>query len=257
MKDAKAYMRKKRKKQKTKSIKGETLISAMDEEAIPPYRGGMAVVVGMVSQKGGVGKSTLSRLVAREYALAGWTVKIADLDISQGTSFHWQSRRLRAGIEPAIAVERFGTVEQALKIAAHYDLLILDGPPHSTAGTLKIAAASLLAILPTGLSLDDLEPSILLAHELRKREIQAGKIAFALCRVGDSEPEIEEAREYIAAAGYRALAGSLPEKTAYRRASDEGRSLAETRFPSLNKRSDELAQGIVDLVTQMQKGKSG
>ncbi len=147
----------------------------------------MAVIVGMVSQKGGVGKSTLSRLVAREYALAGWTVKIADLDVSQGTSFNWQSRRLQAGIEPAIPVERFGTVEQALKIGSHYDLLILDGPPHSTAGTLKIAAASLLTILPTGLSLDDLEPSVLLAHELRKREIKAAKIAFALSRVGDSE----------------------------------------------------------------------
>ena len=48
----------------------------------------MAVTIGMVSQKGGVGKSTLSRLVAREYALAGWNVKIADLDVSQGTSFN-------------------------------------------------------------------------------------------------------------------------------------------------------------------------
>jgi chromosome partitioning protein len=208
----------------------------MDEETLSFYCLIMAVVIGMVSQKGGVGKSTLSRLVAREYALAGWTVKIADLDVSQGTSFNWQSRRLQAG--------------------THYDLLILDGPPHSTAGTLKIAAASLLTILPTGLSLDDLEPSVLLAHELRKREIEAEKIAFALSRVGDSESEIHEAREYIAEAGYRVLAGSLPEKTAYRRASDEGRSLTETRFASLNKRSDELAQGIVDLVTQMQKGKA-
>ena len=103
----------------------------------------MAVIVGMVSQKGGVGKGTLSRLVAREYALAGWTVKIADLDVSQGTSFNWQSRRLQSDIEPAIPVERFGSVEQALKISDHYDLLILDGPPHSTAGTLKIAAAPL------------------------------------------------------------------------------------------------------------------
>jgi chromosome partitioning protein len=228
----------------------------MDEETLSFYCLIMAVVIGMVSQKGGVGKSTLSRLVAREYALAGWTVKIADLDVSQGTSFNWQSRRLQAGIEPIIPVERFGTVEQALKTGTHYDLLILDGPPHSTAGTLKIAAASLLTILPTGLSLDDLEPSVLLAHELRKREIEAEKIAFALSRVGDSESEIHEAREYIAEAGYRVLAGSLPEKTAYRRASDEGRSLTETRFASLNKRSDELAQGIVDLVTQMQKGKA-
>lgn len=215
----------------------------------------MSLIVGVVSQKGGVGKSTLARLVAREYALAGWSVKIADLDVSQGTSFNWQSRRLQSGLEPVIAVERFGSVEQALKIGDHYDLVILDGPPHSTAGTLKIADASLLTILPTGLSLDDLEPSVLLAHELRKRGTSAGKIVFALSRVGDSESEIEEAREYIQQAGYGVLPGSLPEKTAFRRASDEGRSLTETRFPSLNKRSDEMAQGIVDRITHLQKGK--
>ena len=39
----------------------------------------MAIFLGIVSQKGGVGKSTLARLVAREYAEAGWDVKIADL----------------------------------------------------------------------------------------------------------------------------------------------------------------------------------
>ena len=162
----------------------------------------MSLIVGVVSQKGGVGKSTLARLVAREYALAGWGVKIADLDVSQGTSFNWQSRRLQSGLEPIIAV---------------------DGPPHSTAGTLKIAGACLLTILPTGLSLDDLEPSVLLAHELRKRGTPSSKIVFALSRVGDSESEIQEAREYIQQAGYSVLPGSLPEKTAFRRASDEGR----------------------------------
>lgn len=35
--------------------------------------------------------------------------------------------QLQPGIEPPIPVERFGTVEQALKIGNHYDLLILDG----------------------------------------------------------------------------------------------------------------------------------
>src|SRR5829696_7085799 len=165
----------------------------------------MTVVIGMVSQKGGVGKSTLARLAAREFATSGWNVKIADLDVSQGTSFNWQARRLQNPIEPAVAVERFGTVEQALRVVTHYDLLILDGPPHSTVGTLRIAEGSDLVILPTGLSLDDLEPSVLLAHEMIKKGIPRSRIVFALCRVGDSESEIAEARDYIAQAGYTIL----------------------------------------------------
>jgi chromosome partitioning protein len=213
----------------------------------------MAIFIGMVSQKGGVGKSTLARLVAREYAKAEWTVKIADLDVSQGTSFNWQARRLQSEITPVIPVERFGTVEQALKIGAQYDLVILDGPPHSTAGTLKIAEAAAMVVLPTGLSLDDLEPSVLLAHELVKKGTTRAKISFALCRVGESEPEISEARSYIEQAGYTVLKGEIPEKTAYRRASDEGRTLTETRFPTLNGRSDLLVQSIVNHLDKLQK----
>jgi chromosome partitioning protein len=55
----------------------------------------MAFVVAMVSQKGGVGKSTLARLLAREFAAQEWNVKIGDLDISQGASFQWRARRLQ------------------------------------------------------------------------------------------------------------------------------------------------------------------
>jgi chromosome partitioning protein len=213
----------------------------------------MAVIVGVVSQKGGVGKSTIARLIAREFAVNNWNVKIADLDVSQGTSYHWQARRLQNAVEPAVAVERFGTVEQALKIAPHYDLLVLDGPPHSTAGTLRIAESSDLVVLPTGLSLDDLQPSVLLAHEMVKKGIPSSRIVFAICRVGDSESEIGEAREYITGAGYQALPGTIPEKIAYRRASDEGRTLTETRFPTLNERGDQIAQAVADRITAHQK----
>jgi chromosome partitioning protein len=214
----------------------------------------MALLIGLVSQKGGVGKSTLARLIAREYAAAGWRVKIADLDVAQGTSFAWQGRRLQRGLEPVIPVERFGTVEQALKVGDHYDLVILDGAPRGSAATLRIAEACHLTVLPTGLALDDLEPSVLLAHELVKKGVDASKLAFALCRVGDSEVELAEARVYLGQAGYAVLAGAVPEKIAYRRASDEGRTLTETRFASLNARGDALAQSIVDQVTKLERG---
>ncbi|MGI2299158.1 hypothetical protein [Candidatus Cardinium hertigii] len=42
----------------------------------------MAVLIGIVSQKGGVGKSMLSRLLATEYARVNWSVLIADMDNS-------------------------------------------------------------------------------------------------------------------------------------------------------------------------------
>jgi chromosome partitioning protein len=213
----------------------------------------MTVMIGMVSQKGGVGKSTLSRLVAREYAAAGWEVKIADLDISQGTSTDWKQRREQHRLQPEVAVEPFRTVGQALKVASLYDLLVFDGPPHSMAGTLEIARASNFVVLPSGLSLDDLKPTMLLAHELVEAGIDTDRIVVALCRVGDRENEIEEARAYIRKAGYACLKGSLPEKTAYRRASDEGRAVSEVTFPTLRERAEEITQNVIDRIGELER----
>lgn len=211
------------------------------------------VIISIVSHKGGVGKSTLAHLIAREYANAGWTVKIADLDVGQGTSFNWQGRRLQNEVQPVIPVERFGSVEQATKFTAALDLLIIDAPPNSNTGTLRIAQAADGVILPTGLSLDDMQPTVLLAHELAKKGVSKAKVAFALCRVGDSHLEVNEAQNYIAEAGYRVLSGSIPEKIAYRRVADAGLALTETRFPSLNDRADKLAQSAIDFVTKLKQ----
>ncbi len=210
----------------------------------------MPVLIGVISQKGGVGKSTLARMIAREYAAAGWEVKLADLDTAQGTSTSWQSRRLRETIEPKVSVEQFQTVPQALRDQSRYDLLVFDGAPHSSQMTRDIARAADVVLLPTGLSVDDLEPTVLLANELVERGIDRDKLAFALCRVGDSDVELTEARSYVECAGYTLLAGAVPEKTAYRRASDTGRAVTETRFPSLNTKAEQLAQSIINLVEQ-------
>jgi chromosome partitioning protein len=211
----------------------------------------MTIIIGMISQKGGVGKSTLARLIAREYASSGWKVKIADLDVSQGTSTDWKQRREQEQLEPEVAVEPFRTTAQALKIKEMYDLLIFDGAPHSMSGTLDIARASSLVVLPTGLSLDDLRPSIMLAHELIENGIPNEKIIFGLCRVGDRDNEIQEARTYIERAGYQCAKGSLPEKTGYRRASDEGRALSEVSYKSLKERAHEIAQSIIDTLSRV------
>ncbi|EPM65020.1 Plasmid partition protein ParA-like protein, partial [Pseudomonas syringae pv. actinidiae ICMP 18886] len=70
------------------------------------------------------------------------------------------------GIEPIIRVETFGTFSQALKASSSddVDLLIFDGGPQATAGTVDMGKSVDLMILPTGLSLDDLTPTVRLAN---------------------------------------------------------------------------------------------
>jgi len=216
----------------------------------------MTLIVGVVSQKGGVGKSTVARLVAREFAINKWKVKIGDLDISQGTSFDWLSRRLERGVEPDISVELFGRVDKALQQADQYDLLILDGAPHSTKQTQEVAHASDLIIIPTGVGLDDLKPAVKLGHELSGL-VPNDRIAFIFIDANYTDKELLDAYGYIESAGYCAF-GELPKKSGYRLASNEGLAVTETRFKTLNNKADILAQSIVNRiaeVTSLEEGK--
>ncbi len=205
----------------------------------------MAVKIAILSQKGGVGKSTIARLLACEYSRNQWEVKIADMDLSQGTVTEWNRTRLENGIEPKIAVEQFMTVKDVLKQDAHYDLLIFDGEPHSTKKTLEIAETCDFVILPTGVTVDDLLPTIKLAHELRKNGIDRRKVGIALSRVGDSQSEADGAREYIEDAGYHYL-GLIQEKTSIGQAHDMGKAANETSFKTVNQAIDQFVQAIVD-----------
>ena len=208
----------------------------------------MPIVIGVVSQKGGVGKSSVSRMIAREFAHIGWDVKIADMDIQQGTSFHWARSRDHHKIAPEIRVEAFTNVAKALRDAPNFDLYVFDGAPAASAATREIAAAADVVLLPTGLATDDLRPQVLLAHELIKAGVSSAKLAFVLWKVGDSPSEIADARQYVEKAGFRVLAGEVPERTGYRRASDSGRAVTETRHPDLNKRADLVVQSIADII---------
>lgn len=213
----------------------------------------MPVLVGVLAQKGGVGKSMVCRLFTTEYARMGWKVLIADMDTSQSTSFEWNALRNQYNIEPKLDVHRFNTVDQVLKIADNYDLVAFDGAPHATRITQQIAHACDLVLLPTGSSLEDLNPQIRLAHELKESGVPQAKIAFVLSRIGGSKIELQEVLTYLRFTNYFILTGQLPEQTAFRQAVSEGKSAGETKFARLSERCDQVVQSIVDRIKELNK----
>ena len=82
-----------------------------------------------------------------------------------------------------------------------------------------------------------LHPAVLTFHEMVRYGIPRDRLVFVLCKIG-TEAEEAEARTYIAQAGFDALAGSIPERPAYRQAQNIGLTITETRFPQLNRRAD-------------------
>ena len=205
----------------------------------------MPIKIAVLGQKGGSGKSTISRLIACAYAKADYDVLLADMDTMQGTSTLWNARRLENEIKPELTVIQSPTLAKISKLYPHYDVVIFDGSPRATALTDELAKACDLIVLPTGLAVDDLHPTIVLANTLAKSG-QQKKISLCFCRVGSSESELSAAIEYVGKTPYHLLDGMLYERTAYRRSMDYGLSVLETSYSSLNEKADNLATAIHD-----------
>lgn len=201
--------------------------------------------IACVSQKGGVGKSTVARDIAVQFAGNGWSVRIADMDSRQSTSIQWGERRAEASISPEVAVAGFTSASDAVK-ANGVDLAVYDGKPYSDSDTRKLAEVADLIILPSGATLDDLDPQIRLAHELSKGGIPKDRILFVLNSVASdlSGNEVSAAKLYVTEAGYRVAEAVVPKRTAYGQAHNAGRSISEVTHPSLRSHAVKLVEEI-------------
>lgn len=205
--------------------------------------------IACLSQKGGVGKSTIARLMARTYARGGWNVKIADFNVKQKTSVDWAALRLSMNVEPGIPAEAYNDVSKAL--TAGVDMLIFDGKPDSDVQTMRLAQEADLVIIPTGVSGDDLGPQVRFANEMKLRGIAMSKILFVINKATDSPAAIVDAKDFITAAGFQVANNPIQMKTAYINAHNQGRCLAETEFPTLNNRAELVAQEIIDRLNRL------
>jgi chromosome partitioning protein len=207
----------------------------------------MPTVIAFVSQRGGVGKSTLARALAARVALAGLDVVLADLDERQQTLVPWQQARTAQGVSPCLSVEAFDYAAEAAGRAKTCDLLILDTPGGVNDDTLAVARTAHLIVQPTGPTLDNLRPTVLLFHELAAVGIPKSRLIAALCRVLDEDEEAA-ARAYVEEAGYQVVEGSIPESISYRVAHSRGRSAIETDEKAFNERANDLIEALLKKV---------
>lgn len=207
----------------------------------------MPVTIAFVSQKGGVGKSTLARAVAAVAAAEGINVLLADLDPQQATAVRWEKGRSEHPDLPSLAVKGFTTAAQALAAGTGHELLVIDSPARAGRGTLTIAEQAHLVVVPCGPSLDDLHPTVLLLHDLVQAGIPSGRLVVALNRIL-SDDEEARARGYLTKAGYEVLHGCIAEKSAYRDALDRGLALTEAAPKALRQKADALMESLLTRV---------
>lgn len=89
------------------------------------------MIVALLNQKGGVGKTTLATHIAGELAMRGQSVILLDAD-PQGSSLDWTQRRSQQGLPrlfSAVGLARETLHQEAPELARRADHVIIDGPP--------------------------------------------------------------------------------------------------------------------------------
>lgn len=201
------------------------------------------MIISFISQKGGVSRSTLARATAVELIHSGKKVHLADLDSQQQTSAKWAERRDNAGISPAVETGVYRRHDVALKVANSYQCLIIDTRPFVDISSLDIARQSNLVVIATGTSLDDLEPSLLLGHELVHRGIPHNRLFYVVSKA-PSQAEGRSACQTITAWQFACAHTFLTFKPGYSIALDAGLSITETPWKTLNQRAKNVIHEI-------------
>ena len=113
----------------------------------PPRR---AVIVALLNQKGGVGKTTLALHLAGQWAGKGKRVIVVDAD-PQGSALDWSGQRAKEALPQLFSVLAFArdTLHRAApEIARNADHVVIDGPPRLAPLMRSALLAADLVIIP-------------------------------------------------------------------------------------------------------------
>ena len=93
------------------------------------------MIVALLNQKGGVGKTTLALNLAGEWARQGKRVTLIDAD-PQGSALDWSQQRARKGLPRlfgVVGLARDTLHREAPELARTADVIVIDGPPRVAA----------------------------------------------------------------------------------------------------------------------------
>lgn len=160
------------------------------------------MIVALLNQKGGVGKTTLATHIAGELALRGKQVILLDTD-PQGSALDWTQRRSQQGLPrlfSAVGLARETLHQEAPELARRSDYIVIDGPPRIAALARSALLAADCVLVPVQPSPYDLWASAEMVALIREAQVfrPALRAAFVINRRVSTTVIGREARSALA-----------------------------------------------------------
>lgn len=107
----------------------------------------MRLIISMLNQKGGVGKTTLSINIAAKLAIDGSKVLLIDAD-PQGSALDWSSARNEEPLFTVVGLPRPTLHKELKSLIKDYNFILIDCPPRVTDLARSAILASDLVLIP-------------------------------------------------------------------------------------------------------------
>ncbi|MCS4054068.1 ParA family partition ATPase [Salinibacter ruber] len=202
--------------------------------------------IGLVQQKGGVGKTTIATNLAATLQSRGYSALLVDAD-PQGTARDWAAKSEDIGLT-TVGVDR-PVVHEELPSIEGFDVAIVDAVGKLEKMTISVIKASDLALVPIQPSAADLwAVGQVIDHIESRQEITGGKpeARFVISRAIASSTMTDQVQEILNEAPFERLETEVNQRVAYARALGDGKSIHETSDAKAKKEindiTDELEQ---------------
>lgn len=177
------------------------------------------MIISLLNQKGGVGKTTLATHLAGQLVSQGDAVLLIDAD-PQGSALDWSQRRNQSGFErlfTVVGLARETLHQEAPAMARGVGHVIIDGPPRVAALARSALLASDLVLIPVQPSPYDIWASaemVALIQEAKifKPQLQA---AFVINRRVASTVIGREVRQALLEQPFPALAAEVRQRIVF------------------------------------------
>lgn len=186
------------------------------------------MIIGVLNQKGGVGKTTLSVNLAACLARTGARVLLIDAD-PQGSALDWAAARQSDPLFSVVGFPRSTIHKEIGQIGQGYDHIIIDGPPRVTDLARSAIMASDIVVIPVQPSPYDIwaaEEVVKLITEARVYK-DALKSVFVVNRKITNTAIGRDVREALAAYPIHVLKASVAQRVVFAEAAAQGQAIFE------------------------------